>query len=116
MIAVETCSTGDAACLNPDALHNFSAFRVSYPPDPTSGLLQVETTDRDHLIGLSLGYCGIFSFSTSTFRWYETTPTLVSELSSGKNVPNPVAAPPSVPGGTALSNKAPIGERKSCHV
>ena len=116
IIAVETCSSGDATCLNPNTPHNFSAFTVSYPPDPTSGSLQVETTDPDHLIGLILGHCGIFSFSTSTRSWYKTTPNLVSELSSGKNVPAPVAAPPSVPGSTALSSTAPIGDPQSCQV
>lgn len=114
IVAVESCKPSDSTCLNPDVPHNFSVFTASYPPDPSSGSLEVQTTVNSHLINLTDGECGSFTFNTSTLKWYTTTPTSVTELYSGNNVPAPVAAPPSVPASTALKSPAPHADLASC--
>lgn len=114
MIAVETCNPSDTTCLNPDLPHNFSSFTVSYPPDPYSGSFGVRVIVNSHLVNTIDGSCGSFTFDTVARKWYSTTPQTVAELSSGKNIPAPVATPSSVSGSVALSSPAPRADMGSC--
>ena len=114
MIAVESCKPSDANCLNPDLPHNFSSFTVSYPPGPSSGSFETPVIVNSHLVNVIDGACGSFTFDVTARKWYTTTPQSVAELSSGKNIPAPVAAPPSVSGATALSSPAPHADMSSC--
>ncbi len=113
IIAVEQCEPNDTMCLNSNVPHSFSNFTVSYPPNPA---VQLEVADFAtlQLINVTDGGCSSFTFDTVTRRWYTTTPSSVAELSSAKDMPSPIKAPPSVTANIALSAPSPHADLGSC--
>lgn len=114
IIAVLTCNANNASCLSSTATHDFTQFTVSYPPNPSVGRMDLQTTMNSHLINVTDGSCGSFTFDTTNLKWYTTTPGAVSELSAGTQLPSPVQTPPSVTGAVALATAAPSAYTASC--
>jgi len=114
IVAVETCKITDATCLNPNSLHSFSNFGVSYPPLPTSGQLKLQSTFGSHFVQVTDASCGPFTIDTTNLSWYVTSVAAVSALSSGGTPPPSVTVPSSASGAAALSTVAPAGDPGSC--
>lgn len=66
IVAVDRCATTDAACLDPNAVHDFGTFTVSYPPLPMSGRSDLEATFGHRLLWVYNGDCGLFTVDTQT--------------------------------------------------
>lgn len=106
MIAVETCAATDLSCRDPDALHDFGAFSVTYPPGSMSG--------KTVLLGLASGRfldmnntCIALTFDLKSLGWYRTDAHDLGDLEAGASV-TPVFRPPQmVSGSTALKTAAP---------
>ena len=79
MVAVDTCRT--AACLDPNARHELSDFRLSYPPNPVITLKLMATHGTNVLV---ISNCTYFDFDTTTMRWYFESPKVTHELLAGK--------------------------------
>lgn len=108
IVAVLTCAAGDKVCTDPTGSHDFGAFRVSYPPSPSSGRTQLQFTESQRFLVIYDAYCGLFTFDTSTMKWYQPQATIRQSLLSGGTATQ-VEVPASVSGTTALANSAPAG-------
>jgi len=107
MIAVDSCVEGDSRCLDPNALHSFSDFVVSYPPRPMSGRSDLQGADADHLLQVVNGFCGLFVFDIETLQWYGATSQTIAALQAGASVAPAAPTRPTVPGLAALTQTAP---------
>lgn len=114
MLAVLSCSSAVANCLSPDSTHKFSTFTVYYPPNPSSGRLDLVKTDSSNLVDVINAYCGSYTFDVTTGSWYATTASTADSLSGAGSLPQPVKTPAALPGATALATPAPTAVTTSC--
>ncbi len=108
MVAVETCSSTDAACLDPQTTRSFDdSFTVSYPPDPsTPNGGKLETTFGTHLLYFLNSDCNIFTVDLGDLSWHGRSQADVDNLRSGR--PDPaVRTPPHTTGSRAAHQPAP---------
>ena len=110
MIALESCDTALVNCMNPDSLHDFGSFTVSYPPLPSSYPTIMEGTFGSRLLYISDAYCGLYTFDTSTGKWYGNKPTDIDSLMSGDEQVATVPTPPTFAGDLAMQISAPAGQ------
>lgn len=108
IIAVDSCVTGDSACLDPNTQHDFGGFTVSYPPLPNSFPTNTEATFGGRLLYIADAYCGLFTFDTSTGQWFGHSAADIDSRMSGIGQATSVAAPPAVMGNVAIQNPAPV--------
>lgn len=107
MVAVATCTeAGESTCLDPNATHDFGDFTVSYPPDPTTWPVALQTTFGGRLLYVEDGSCGLFTFDLSDHQWYGRSPAVINSLLEGKGA-STVATPPPQRGSTALIQRPP---------
>lgn len=106
MIAVEDCAANDSSCRGPNAIHDFAAFLVTYPPGSMSG--------RTMLVGLAAGRfldiansCTALTFDLKSLSWYRTDAGDLGALQSGASVTPAFRPPQMVSGSTALKTPAP---------
>ncbi len=114
MVAVTTCAAGDSTCLDPNASHDFSAFTVSYPPQPDTWPLKLETTFGGRVLYLADANCGLFSFDTASQRWFGHAPSDINAILSGSGTPQAIAAPGRVAGADAPTQGPPPAVIASC--
>jgi hypothetical protein len=107
IVAVESCPAGDTACTDPNAIHSFAGFRVSYPPDPSSGRAHFEASFAGRYLWISVAYCGLFTFDVVSGNWYGHDASVMAALVSGSGSPAVVKTPPTVTGSDALTSGAP---------
>jgi len=108
MIAVETCSTTDAACLDPHNTRSFDdAFTVSYAPEPsTPHGGKLETSFGTHLVEFRNGDCNVFIVDLRDLSWHGHSQTDMDQLSASR--PDPVVpTPPHTTGSRAAHQAAP---------
>lgn len=114
IVAVDSCASGDLACLDPNTQHDFSAFTVSYPPRPNSYPTNTEATFGGRLLYIADADCGLFTFDTSTRQWFGHSPADIDSRMSDIGQATPVAAPPAVMGNKAIQNPAPVVTGGAC--
>lgn len=107
VVAVLACDAADKACLDPDADHDFGAFGVSYPPDPSSGRSQVQFIESGRFVMIFNGGCGLFAFDSTSMRWYQPDVSIREDILAGKADIPQVKVPAEVSGSDALAQKAP---------
>jgi hypothetical protein len=114
IVAVGSCRSGDATCLNPGATRSFSSFVVTRPPDPQARPLELQTIAGNSVLILSAAHCGLFSFEVTTLRWYGGTASAVHALLTRPGAGHPVAATRAMTGTQALSARPPAGPPAGC--
>ena len=107
IVALEKCSSSDAACLDPSAVHNFADFTVHYAPSPLfpGGLY---ATSFGNLLSIDdFGYCKPITFDMSNGNWY---PASVSEdlLETNPRSATSLAVPTPASGTQALAQRVPL--------
>jgi len=114
IVAVESCPSGDATCLNPGATRSFSSFVVTRPPDPQARPLELQTVAGNSVLLLSTAQCGLFSFDVGSLRWYGGTAAAVHALLAHPSGQRPVVTTPTMTGAQALGARPPAGPPAGC--
>jgi hypothetical protein len=114
IVAVESCPSGDATCLNPGATRSFSSFVVTRPPDPQARPLELQTVAGNSVLLLSTAHCGLLSFDVRSLQWYGGTASAVHGLLTHPGGERPIAAAPAMTGAQALGARPPAGPPAGC--
>ncbi len=114
MLAIETCASTNANCLDPNLIHSFADFTVYYPPFPGSGQSTLQELISPTLINVYNGFCGNFIFDTANSSWYLGNAVNESIFRAGGQVTGAVVTPPSVSGSTAEGSPFPAEMVTSC--
>jgi hypothetical protein len=114
IVAVESCPSGDAACLNPGTTHSFSSFVVTRPPDPLARPLELQTVAGNSVLLLSTAPCGLFSFDVRSLQWYGGSASAVQALLAHPGGQRPVSTTATMTGAQALGARPPAGPATGC--
>ena len=114
IVAVESCPSGDAACLNPDATRGFSSFVVTRPPDPQARPLELQTVAGNSVLVLAAAPCGLFGFDVRSLQWYGGSASAIHALLAHPSGQRPVATTPTMTGAQALGARPPAGPAAGC--
>jgi hypothetical protein len=116
IVAVESCASGDAACLNPDATRGFSSFVVTRPPDPLARPLELQTVAGHSVLVLSAAPCGLFSFDVNSLQWYGGSISALRALLADPSGQRPITTTRTMTGTQALSARPPAGPTAGCRL
>ena len=106
VVALDTCASGDSACMDANAPHPLSDFTLYYPPGPiTRAGLSMQVAYADRLLVFAGFQCGMITFDIQTRTWLSPKASLHALL-AGTKVPT-LAAPAPVPATNALTQATP---------
>ena len=103
-VALDTCATGDSACMEANTKHLLSAWTIYYPPGPQALGAKLEGVFGGRLI-YAFGLCGAFDFINHVWIANPTHATINAYLSGSKVPTSPGPGP--VPAANALTQPTP---------